>query len=202
MRLGLFGGTFDPVHYGHLLLAECCREQCRLDAVWFVPADRPPHKPDQPITPAKERIEMLELAIAGNPDFAVCRHEIERGGVSYTVETLEHLHAEDPTRELFFLMGADMLLDMPNWREPSRVCELATPVVVCRPACGPLNFSCLDGLIAPERIEAIRRHRVEMPEIGTSSSDLRRRVSLGQSIRYRVPPAVEQYIAAHGLYKT
>lgn len=200
VRLGLFGGTFDPVHDGHLLLAECCREQCRLDAVWFLPAAQPPHKQGQTITPTHERIEMLELAIAGHPSFAICRHEIDRGGVSYTVDTLTHFHAEDPDRELFFLMGADMLLDLPHWRKPAKVCELATPVVVCRPTCGPLEFSCLDGIVAPKRIEAIRGHRVEMPEIGTSGSELRRRVSLGQSIRYRVPPAVELYIATHGLY--
>ena len=109
MRLGIFGGTFDPVHYGHLLLAECCREQCRLDAVWFLPAAVPPHKQDRELTPAAQRIEMLELAIAGNPAFSVCRYETDRGGVNYTVDTLAHFHEEDPSRELFFLLGADML---------------------------------------------------------------------------------------------
>ena len=89
MRLGIFGGTFDPVHYGHLLLAECCREQCRLDAVWFLPAATPPHKQDRELTPAAQRIEMLELAIAGNPAFSVCRYEADRGGVNYTVDTLD-----------------------------------------------------------------------------------------------------------------
>ena len=96
MRLGLFGGTFDPVHYGHLLLAESCREQCRLDAVWFLPAAVPPHKQGWELTPAPQRIAMLELATAGNPAFSVCRYEIERGGVNYTVETLTHFRAEDP----------------------------------------------------------------------------------------------------------
>jgi nicotinate-nucleotide adenylyltransferase len=197
LRLGIFGGSFDPVHYGHLLLAECCREQCRLDAVWFLPAAVPPHKQDRELTPVAQRIEMLELAIAGNPAFSVCRYETDRGGVNYTVDTLAHLREEDPDRELFFLVGADMLLDLPHWRHAARVCELAVPVVVHRPGCGPVDFECLRELASPERIEVMRRHQVEMPEIAISGSDLRRRVRSGQSIRYQVPRAVEMYI--HGL---
>lgn len=202
MRLGLFGGSFDPVHYGHLLLAECCRQQCRLDAVWFLPAAVPPHKQDRELTPAAERIEMLELAIAGNPVFAVCRYETDRGGVNYTVDTLTHLREEDPCRELFFLLGADMLLDLPHWRNTARVCELAVPVVVRRSGCGPIDFDCLRGIADPERIGLMRQHQVEMPEIAISSTELRQRVALRQSIRYRVPPAVEMYIETHGLYRT
>jgi nicotinate-nucleotide adenylyltransferase len=201
LRLGIFGGTFDPVHYGHLLLAESCREQCRLDAVWFLPAAVPPHKQGRELTPAADRIEMLELATAGNPAFSVCRYEIDRGGVNYTVDTLAHFREEAPEQELFFLMGADMFLDLPHWRETRRVCELAMPVVVRRPVAGAIDFDCLRGLASDERIEAMRCHQVEMPEIGTSSTDLRRRVHLGQSIRYRVPPAVEMYIQTHGLYR-
>ncbi len=121
MRLGVFGGTFDPVHYGHLLLAECCREQCRLDDVWFLPAAVPPHKRDRQLTPAAQRIEMLALAIAGHEAFAVGRYEADRGGINYTVETLAHFRRENPQRELFFLLGADMLHDLSDWREPGRV---------------------------------------------------------------------------------
>jgi nicotinate-nucleotide adenylyltransferase len=202
MRLGIFGGSFDPIHYGHLLLAECCREQCRLDAVWFLPAAVPPHKRDRELTPAAQRIEMLELAIAGNPAFSVCRYETDRGGVNYTVDTLSHFREEDPNRELFFLLGADMLLDLPHWRSAERVCEMAVPVAVHRPGASPIDFECLRAIVSPERIELIRRHQVEMPEVGTSGTELRRRVNLGQSIRYRVPRAVEMYIATHGLYRT
>ena len=180
MRLGIFGGTFDPVHYGHLLLAECCREQCRLDAVWLLPTAVPPHKQQRELTPAAQRIEMLELAIAGNAAFSVCRHEAERGGVNYTVDTLAHLHEEDPSRELFLLLGADMLADLPNWRSAARVCELALPVAVCRPGCGPIDFDRLGGIATAERIEQMRRHQVEMPEIGISSTEIRRRVESGQ----------------------
>jgi nicotinate-nucleotide adenylyltransferase len=201
MRLGLLGGTFDPVHYGHLLLAECCREQCQLDAVWFLPAAVPPHKQDWDLTLAQQRIEMLELAIAGNAAFSVCRYETDRGGVNYTVDTLAHFRDEDPNRELFFLLGADMLADLPNWRNAPRVCELALPVAVRRAGSGPIDFDCLRGIASPERIDLIRCRQVEMPEIGISGSDLRRRVSLGQSIRYRVPRGVEIYIETQGLYR-
>lgn len=200
MRLGIFGGSFDPVHFGHLLLAECCREQCRLDAVWFVPTAMPPHKQGREMTPAAQRIEMLELAISGNPAFSVCRYEAERGGVNYTVDTLAHIHEEDLGRELFLLVGADMLVDLPNWRSASRVCELAMPVAVCRPGAGPLAFDCLRGIVAPERIDLLRGHLVEMPENGVSSSEIRNRVASGRSIRYRTPRAVEVYIESHGLY--
>jgi nicotinate-nucleotide adenylyltransferase len=161
----------------------------------------PPHKQGWELTPAIHRIEMLELATADNPAFSVCRHEIDRGGVNYTVDTLRHFQEEEPERELFFLMGADMFLDLPHWREAARVCELALPVVVHRPGAGPIDFDCLSGIASDERIEAIRHHQIEMPEIGTSGTDLRRRVHLGQSIRYRVPPAVEMYIQTHGLYR-
>jgi nicotinate-nucleotide adenylyltransferase len=201
MRLGIFGGTFDPVHCGHLLLAECCREQCGLDAVWFLPTAVPPHKQNSRPTPAAARIEMLELAIAGNPAFSVCRYEADRGGVHYTAETLAHFHAEDPSREMFFLMGADMFWDLPNWRNPARVCELALPVVVCRPGAEPVDFGRLAGIAGGDRIESMRQHQVEMPEVGISASAIRDRISKGQGIRYRVPRAVEMYIAAHGLYE-
>jgi nicotinate-nucleotide adenylyltransferase len=201
MRLGIFGGSFDPVHFGHLLLAECCREQCRLDAVWFLPTAVPPHKQDRELTPAARRIELIELAIAGNPAFSVCSYETDRGGVNYTVDTLAHLREKDPSRELFFLLGADMLLDLPRWRNAAQVCELALPVVVHRPGSGQIDFQCLQEIASTEQIELIRQHQVEMPEIGISSTELRRRVQSGLSIRYRVPRAVEMYIETHGLYR-
>ncbi len=201
MRLGLLGGTFDPVHYGHLLLAESCREQCRLDAVWFLPSALPPHKQVSDLTPVEVRIEMLELALAGHGDFAVCGLEAERGGVSYTVDTLERLSREQPTRELFFLMGADMLGDLPNWRQPERICRLALPVAAFRAQVGPPDFEVLAPFVPPERLAAIRAHQVEMPAVGLSSSEIRRRVGAGKSIRYWTPRAVEEFIHMRGLYR-
>ena len=201
MKLGIFGGTFDPVHFGHLLLAECCRKQRRLDAVWFLPSAVPPHKRDREPAPAPQRIEMLNLAIAGNPAFSVCTYETDRGGVNYTVDTLMHIRDEDPSRELFFLMGEDMLLDLPHWRQPEKVCELAMPVVVHRSGMAPLDFNCLAALTTLEHIDEIRRHQVEMPEIGLSGTEIRRHIAAEKSIRYQTPRAVEKYIETHGLYR-
>lgn len=201
MRLGLLGGTFDPVHYGHLLLAECCREQCALDEVWFLPAAVPPHKQDHELTPGLQRVEMLELAIGGHESLLVSRFEIDRGGVNYTADTLAALRDEAPDRQLFFLLGADSLHDLPNWRNPQRICELATLVVVRRGGQPDVDFGCLDAIATPQQIEAMRAHRVDMPQIELSSSDIRHRVAHGQSIRYRTPRAVEKYIETHGLYR-
>lgn len=208
MRLGIFGGSFDPVHYGHLLLAESCREQLDLEQVWLLPAAVPPHKQDRELTPGSQRLEMLELAIAGHMGLAVSALEIERGGVNYTVDTLAKLKSQDPTRELLFLMGADSLRDLPLWKEPARICELATPVVVGRLSSGPagvadepIDFSSLASFLSAERLAAIQAHPVQMPRIDLSSSEIRRRVAAGQSIRFRTPRAVEKYIETHGLYR-
>jgi nicotinate-nucleotide adenylyltransferase len=199
MRLGLFGGTFDPVHYGHLLLAEQCREQCALDEVWFIPAGRPPHKGNAKISPAQARAEMLELAVAGDPRFVVSRIEFDRDGPSYTVETLERLKAEGPDRELHLLIGADSLTDLPTWREPRRILELATVVAVNR---GDRPLPNLD-LIASRigQPPDLRLRLVEMPGIDLSATDIRRRVKEGHSIRFMTPRAVEAYITAQKMYR-
>lgn len=200
MRLGVFGGTFDPVHYGHLLLAESCREQCRLDAVWFVPAAVPPHKQQALLSSAEQRIEMLTLAVSGHTSFAVSRLEVDRGGVSYTVDTLAALAAEDPARDLYLLLGADSLDDLPLWREPQRIAELAHLVAVCRPGSPPPDFERLARRL-DRTLTADRLHVVEMPEMGLSATDLRHRAANGRSLRYRTPRAVEQYIATHAVYR-
>ena len=201
MRLGLFGGTFDPVHLGHLLLAEYCREQWGLDQVWFVPAAEPPHKQRGDLTPARQRIEMLQLALGGHPSFSVCTREVERGGVSYTIDTLRELVREDAARELFFLLGGDSLADLPRWREPAAICELAMPVVVARPGSPPPDYTALAPLVSADRLERIQLHQVDMPQIGISSREIRRRVAAGLSIRYQTPRAVEKYIETAHLYR-
>jgi len=202
MRIGLYGGSFDPVHFGHLLLAECCREQCQLDTIWFAPAAVPPHKQDRELSSASHRIEMLKLAIGGHEAFSVYLGEIERGGVSYTVETLERLHAEHPGDEWFLPMGADSLADLQNWRKPERICELAIPVVVRRAGSPEPDDVVLAKLMSRERLAIARENRVMMPVVELSASDIRRRIAAGQSIRYRTPRAVEKYIETHGLYRT
>jgi nicotinate-nucleotide adenylyltransferase len=201
MRLGIFGGSFDPVHYGHLLLAESCREQVGLDRVLFVPAGIPPHKQGRELTPGALRLEMLSLAIAGDPAFEASPLEVERGGVTYTVDTLRALHAARPSDELFLLLGSDMFADLPNWRGPSEVLALALPVVVLRPGAAEPDFNLLVGLATPERIHQAQNARAWMPLVGFSSSALRERVAAGRSIRYWTPRAVEKYIESAGLYR-
>ena len=201
MRLGIFGGSFDPVHYGHLLLAECCREQCRLDRVRLVPAAISPLKQDAHPATAQQRVEMLRLAIGGHQALEVDTREIDRGGVSYTVDTLRELAGEDPPRELFLLLGSDSLADFPRWREAAEICRLAVPIIVRRAGAGEVTLDALAGLVSPQRLEMIGRHQVQMPLVDLSSTDLRRRVAAGQSIRYRTPRAVEKYIQSQGLYR-
>lgn len=202
MRLGVFGGSFDPVHLGHLLLAEVCREVACLDQVWFVPASVSPHKQQRDTTTGQQRVQMLKLATSGHSSFSVCELEIERGGVSYTVETLQQLRLVHPEADLFFLMGADALVDFPTWRDPQKICEIATPIVVQRPSSPPPDLRLLKPFVTSERLQQIQGVQVEMPLIDLSSRELRERVRQNHSIRYRTPRAVEKYIQAQGLYRT
>lgn len=198
IRLGLYGGSFDPVHLGHLLLAETCREACELDRVLFLPCGQSPHKPRGAIASGKQRAEMLELAVAGDPRFGVCRIELDRAGPSFTVETLRQLHAEQPDEELFFLMGADSLTDLPLWREPQAILELVTIVAVNRGHRPPPDWASLESRLGPNVRDRVRP--VEMPAIDLSATDIRERVRLGRSLRFRVPRAVEEYIRQNGIY--
>lgn len=201
MRMGVFGGSFDPVHYGHLLLAESCREQCRLDRLLFMPAALPPHKQQGLHAASKQRAEMLDLAIAGYPPFEVSRLEIDRGGVSYTVDTLEELQKQVPQAELFLLMGAESLAELPTWRDPASICELATLVVVRRVGAPEIDFEVLERFASQQRRDAFHAAQFESPIIELSSTDIRQRVAMGSSIRFRTPRAVEKYLEAHGLYR-
>jgi nicotinate-nucleotide adenylyltransferase len=200
MRLGIFGGTFDPVHNGHLLLAEQCREQCRLDEVRFIPAGVPPHKLSRTIASGKARAEMLELAVAGHDFLRVDRRELERNDPCYTVDTLAGLKSEDPIRELVFLMGADSLAEFSTWREPRRIVELAELAVVNRGGAMVSELQPLRELLGETL--ASRIHFITISGVDISSSEIRRRIGEGKSIRYMVPRAVECYIETHGLYST
>jgi len=202
MRIGIFGGSFDPVHYGHLLVAELCRESCELDEVRLVPAAIPPHKQDQGRAADEHRLHMLQLAIGGHRSISAWDVELKRGGVSYTVETLRALREERPDDELFFLMGADSLFDLPNWRSPEEICELATLAVVDRPGNRKIDFEVLSEIVSPERIEHFRSHVVPMPQLELSSSEIRERVAQKKSIRFQTPRAVEQFIVEESLYVT
>ena len=196
MRLGLFGGTFDPVHLGHLVLAEQCREACGLDRVWFVVAGSPPHKPGER-TAVGHRLEMARIAVAGHPAFEVSDVEARRPGPHYSVETLGQVHRDRPGDDLFFLIGADSLADLPFWRHPEGIARLATLVVVNRPGIDPTETPAWPDL-GPEARPMVS---VTIPPIGIASHDLRRRLAEGRSVRYLVPRGVEAYIEAQGLYR-
>lgn len=205
MRIGIFGGSFDPVHVGHLLAAECCREQARLDRVIFVPAAVPPHKQDRLLARPDERIDMLRLAIGGHDGFVVSTDEIDRGGVSYTVDTLGRIRAAHSGDELLLILGPDAIRDFPTWREPLRILELADVLAVEREGLDDLHGlerqPAVIETFGRDRLARIVAARVRMPAVGIRASDLRDAVAAGRSIRFRTPRAVEQYIRAHGLYR-
>lgn len=191
-RIGVLGGTFDPPHLAHLVLAESARESLDLDQVWFIPAGRPPHKPVQRLSPAKVRMALLRRALGGIPGFRALSIEIDRRGPSYTVDTLEQLHRRYPTVEWWLLVGTDMLRDLPNWRRPRRVLELAGIAAMARPGSPP-------GW--PAKLPRVRYRRVDAPRLDISSTELRERVARGASIRFLVPEAVEHYIQRQHLYQ-
>jgi nicotinate-nucleotide adenylyltransferase len=201
MRIGVFGGSFDPVHCGHLALAECCLEQARLDRVWFVPAAHQPFKPDGPFASNADRLAMLELALDTQPAFEISTLEVERGGMSYTIDTLLSLSSLIPAADLFLLMGADSLVDFPYWRRPVDICRVAAPLVVNRGGEPAPNFEHLDQIVTPERIAEIKEAQVVMPPMPHSSTDIRRLVATGGAWENLVPKPVATYIRDHHLYQ-
>lgn len=205
MRIGVYGGSFDPVHLGHLLAAECCREQGRLDRVLFVPAAVPPHKQDRRLAGDADRVAMLTLAIGGHDAFAVSTVELDRGGVSYTIDTLGELATRHPQDTLVLLLGPDSLAQIPTWREPRAILDGWEVVAVEREGLDDVakvvRDPALADLLGPDRTARMIASRVRMPAIGIRASGIRAAVATGQSIRFRTPRAVEAYIAANGLYR-
>ncbi len=197
-RIGILGGSFDPPHYGHLALAETARVQLGLSRVFFVPAGAPPHKRSRPMSPAEDRAAMTAAAIADNPAFALSRVDLERPGPHYTVEMLILLRAQYPdVDEWFFLLGEDALLDLPVWRDPQGILEQASLAVMPRMG----RRVDLAELVAALPLLAERLVWLDIPPVDFSATDLRRRVREGLPLRYLVPPPVEAYIHAHGLYR-
>jgi len=184
-RIGVFGGTFDPVHVGHLAIALAALESVPLDRVLFVPVRRSPLKDRDPLASTADRVAMLETAIASEPRFALSRAELEREGVSYTVDTLEELRSQG---ELFLILGSDALADLARWRAPDRIRELATILVAARP-----------GAPEPDAMHGARTF--DAPRLDISSRELRARAARGMSLRYLVPDAVWEHIRRRGLYK-
>ena len=201
MRLGVFGGTFDPVHLGHLILAEQCREQAKLDQVLFVPAARPPHKLNHELTRFDQRVEMLQLAISGHPVFRIDELEKSRPGPSYTYITLEEIRQRDRDADLCLIVGADSLNDLPQWVQPCRILELATLLVVPRPGWEMAELETLQQALALPADFPLRLQMIHAPLIDIASRDVRQRIGQGRSVRFLIPRAVEAYIADKGLYR-
>jgi nicotinate-nucleotide adenylyltransferase len=186
VRLGIFGGTFDPPHMGHLVVAQEVHFRLRLDRVLWVPAGIPPHKRDQPITPGTVRLELVRAAIAGDDRFEASDLEVRRGGVSYTVDTLRELRQARPEDELFLIVGADQLTELDSWREPDEIRRLATLVGFGR-----------EGE-DPDEVAGVKV--VSVPRMDVSSTEVRRRVGAGEPVRYLVRRGVSAVIEREGLY--
>ena len=201
-RVSILGGTFDPVHFGHLLLAEQAAEQLHLDHIVWIPAATAPHQTLKHSTDQKHRLEMVKLAIAGNPRFSVDDRELRRGGQSYTVDTLEELQRDFTDAQWVLLMGGDSLSGFPMWRDPQRICALAHVIVIARGGHELPDLTVLARFL-PNAIRSqdlASSHLLITPQVEISSTDIRDRVRLGKSIRYLVPAAVEAYICANKLY--
>ncbi len=198
MKTGLFGGTFDPIHLGHISIAEDVRVNLSLDRVIFIPARNPWLKADQEITDGKDRLQMVQLAIASNPHFEASAAEMERSGPSYTVDTVEAMKEEfGPGEELYFIAGSDAVMDMLRWREPERVMSLCRIAGVRRPGAPEIDVESLKPLI-PAISSCLSV--IDVAQLDISSTVIRERVRAGQSIRKMVPDEVEQYIHENGLY--
>jgi nicotinate-nucleotide adenylyltransferase len=195
-RVGLLGGTFDPVHFGHLRLAEEAREAAQLDQVLFIPAARSPFKPDRSLTAAHHRYAMLQLAIAPNPAFAVSDIELRRGGISYTIDTVRQLSDQMPDARLFLIMGLDSLAGFPHWRAPLQIVQLCSLLVGTRP-----GFEA-EPILAqlPEAIRAAVR-LIPAVALDISATQLRTFAREGRTLRYLTPDNVIEYIENHQLYK-
>ena len=215
-RLGILGGTFNPIHFGHLAAAEEVRDRLKLEKVIFIPSFLPPHKSEEGMPSALQRQEMVRLAVKGNPHFTVSDMEIRRGGRSYTIDTIEALRQAHAGAELFFITGLDSFLEIGTWKEWERLLPLCAFVVLSREGYRFRNIAKLGFLNAPENhLDALdRRERTELsivsgnicihlervPLYDISSTDIRTRVCEGRSIKYHLPEAVEHYIIENKLY--
>lgn len=198
MRIGILGGTFDPIHYGHLVAGEEARRALGLERVLFVPASRPPHKLDYRVTPAKLRLEMVRLAIADNEGFELSTIDIDRSGYSYTVDTVALLQEQlGPRAQLFFILGEDALADLPTWHKPEKLLQMCQLIAVNRPGYHSFSLRLLE-----RQLPGVERcvHQVRIPELAIWSTELRARVASGLSIRYLVPDGVHSFIYEHELY--
>lgn len=201
-RMGILGGTFDPPHLGHLLIAETARTALRLESVLFLPAGEPWLKSGQQITPATHRLRMVELAVADNPHFHVCDREIRRSGATYTVDTLRELRRAYPDdAELYFIVGSDVLGQFHLWKEPEAILSLCRLAIIERPGGPPDSVATLRERF-PTAAAKGAVVSLAGPRVDFSASELRRILAAGQSARYQTPDPVARYISDHNLYPT
>lgn len=198
--LGIMGGTFDPIHYGHLVTAEIARAHFHLDEVLFVPTGRPPHKEGSPVTGAEDRYLMTVLATATNPHFSVSRSEVDRPGPSFTVDTVAEIRRQQGLDcGLFFITGADAIRDVATWHRPDELLAMCDIIAATRPGYSLHDVEQGVPGLGPEALTHI--HFLEVPALAISSSDIRRRVAEGTPIKYLVPESVEAHIEKMGLYR-
>lgn len=202
MKIGIFGGTFDPIHIGHLIIAEHARDELGLNRLLIIPAFMPPHKQGRRIIDATHRYEMARLATAENPKFEVSDIEMKRHGVSYSVETLHIIQAKVKVlSEYYFIVGSDMLPELHTWKEIDRFVEMCTFVVAVRPGFKKQNWKKTGLGLSEETREKVLANPLENPLVDVSSTDIRKRVAEDKSIHYMVPKDVEEYIHKHRLYR-
>lgn len=198
VRIGIMGGTFDPIHNGHLAIAKSAAEQLGLDRVLFMPAGNPHFKLDQRVTDAADRAQMVKRAIEDEPLFVLDMREVEREGVTYTADTLEEMIRQNPDVEMYFLLGTDSAQTLPKWRRAETVARLCKPVVLHRP--GESTQAVKNAFAAsPIEFDALF---LDVPQVDVSSTELRQRLADGLDIDGMVPPAVAQYIETHSLYSS
>jgi nicotinate-nucleotide adenylyltransferase len=197
VKLGIFGGTFDPPHLGHLILAENARDQLQLDRVLWVVAGQSPLKQDRSLTPAPIRVALVQATIAGNPAFALSRVDLDRPAPHFTIDTLKLLGADFPSAELYFLMGEDSLRDLPRWKDPVEIIRLARLVVSQRPG-AEMDLSEIESAVPGV---STRVCWLNAPQLEIASSDIQQRVREGRTVRYMLPQAVEEIVRQEGLYK-
>ena len=188
-RIGLYGGSFDPVHLGHLLVAQAALEELRLDRLFFIPAAQSPFKPTASLAPAAERVRLLRLALAGQPGFEIDEQEVRRGGISYSIDTVRDYTRRNPGAHLFYLIGGDHVRQLPHWREAAELARLLEFVILPRP-----------GEVAAELPADFRGRVLAGFPLGVSSSQIRARIHAGQPIDFLVPPAVVEAIRNNRLY--
>ena len=214
MKLGILGGSFNPIHIGHLIIAEEVYQYHHLSKVLFVPLGRPPHKMPSDLADASHRYEMVRQAISGNDHFEISDTEIKRMGKSYTIDTVESIiRLHEGRCELYLIIGDDTLQELPSWKDVKRLSTLChfvtvnrpTPTLTLPPAWGREEreiWAQLEEILGSEKVSEMTQLRVEIPSIGISSTDIRKRLKTGRAIKYLVPSCVEEYIIKHKLYKS